>query len=140
MNINKAKELLVKYDLRLTESRLSVLKIFMRKSYAMTLQDIEKVLNNDSDRVTVYRTLKTFIKSGLIHKVLDDEGNMKYALCSESCSEEKHDHDHLHFKCMKCEQTSCIEDIKIPQISMPSGYVLLKSNILIQGICRGCNI
>jgi len=140
MTINKAKELLVKYDLRLTESRIDVLKIFIRENYAITLQDIESALHHESDRVTVYRTLKTFIKTGLIHKVLNDEGNMKYALCSESCNEEKHDHEHLHFKCMRCEQTSCIEDIKIPQINMPKGYVSIKSNILIHGICRACNV
>jgi Fur family ferric uptake transcriptional regulator len=78
--------LLKTFRLRSTPSRQEILHLFLNKDYALSHGDIEKEINNELDRVTVYRTLKTFLDKGLIHKVLDDEGSLKYALCNDACS------------------------------------------------------
>lgn len=130
-------QLLKGFKLRSTPSRQAILHLFLRKEYALSHGDIEKEINSTLDRVTVYRTLKTFLDRGLIHKVLDDEGSLKYALCKEACTSAEHHHDHVHFKCTKCGQTNCLS-IEIPPVKLPKGYKAKEVNLLIQGICEQC--
>lgn len=130
--------LLKNFRLRSTPSRQEILHLFLRKEYALSHGDIEKEINNDLDRVTVYRTLKTFLDKGLIHKVLDDEGSLKYALCNEACTTAEHHHNHVHFKCTKCGQTNCL-NIEIPPVKLPKGYKPAELNLLIQGVCESCS-
>jgi Fur family ferric uptake transcriptional regulator len=130
--------LLKDFRLRTTPSRQEILHLFLRKEYALSHGDIEKEINNALDRVTVYRTLKTFLDKGLIHKVLDDEGSLKYALCNEACTTTGHHHNHVHFKCTMCGQTNCL-DVEIPAVKLPKGYKPKELNILIQGICENCS-
>ena len=100
--------LLKSFKMRSTPSRQEILRLFLRKDYALSHGDIEKEISNELDRVTVYRTLKTFLDKGIIHKVLDDEGSLKYALCSEACTNAEHHHDHVHFKCTICPSRSLL--------------------------------
>ena len=137
--MNAASDQLLKdFRLRTTDSRQSILKLFLEKDYALSHGDIENAIDNSLDRVTVYRTLKTFLDKGLIHKVLDDEGSLKYALCSETCSAREHHHDHVHFKCIKCGQTSCLE-VEVPAMKLPRGFKAKEVNVLIQGVCAQCS-
>lgn len=131
-------QILKDYDLRTTTSRSAILRLFLRNSFALSYSDIEREIAASFDRVTVYRTLKTFLDKGVIHKVLDDEGSLKYALCSELCSTHEHHHEHVHFKCTICGQTSCLEDVTIPVVNLPKGYVAGEVNLLIQGTCSRC--
>jgi Fur family transcriptional regulator, ferric uptake regulator len=132
--------LLKSFRLRTTTSRQEILHLFLQKPYALSHGDIEKEINNSLDRVTVYRTLKTFLDKGLIHKVLDDEGSLKYALCNEACNTAEHHHNHVHFKCTRCGQTNCLNNVEIPAVRLPKGYKPSEINLLIQGICQNCAI
>jgi Fur family ferric uptake transcriptional regulator len=137
--MNAASDQLLKdFRLRTTDSRQTILKLFLQKDFALSHGDIENAIDNSLDRVTVYRTLKTFLDKGLIHKVLDDEGSLKYALCSEACSAREHHHDHVHFKCVKCGQTSCL-DVEVPPVKLPRGFRAKEVNLLIQGVCAQCS-
>lgn len=133
-----ADQYLKDFKLRTTATRQSILQLFLQKNYALSHGDIEKEIDNSLDRVTVYRTLKTFLDKGLIHKVLDDEGGMKYALCNDACTTKDHHHDHVHFKCLKCGQTNCL-NVDVPEIKLPKGYKPNEVNFLIQGICPSCS-
>jgi Fur family ferric uptake transcriptional regulator len=135
---NVSETLLRDFRLRSTLNRQEILHLFLNKNYALSHGDIEKEIDNTLDRVTVYRTLKTFLDKGLIHKVLDDEGSLKYALCKEACSKAEHHHDHIHFKCTKCGQTNCL-NIDVPTVKLPKGYRASEVNLLIQGVCERCN-
>jgi Fur family transcriptional regulator, ferric uptake regulator len=132
-----SERLLRSFQMRSTPVRQEILQLFLQKEYALSHGDIEKEISNSLDRVTVYRTLKTFLDKGLIHKVLDDEGSLKYALCTEACSNAQHHHDHVHFKCTTCGQTNCL-DIDLPGVRLPKGYQIDTVNVLIQGICDRC--
>jgi len=137
MNSAISDTLLKDFNLRSTPNRQEILHLFLRKNYALSHGDIEKEIDNSLDRVTVYRTLKTFLDKGLIHKVLDDEGSLKYALCNEACTTAGHHHDHVHFKCTKCGQTNCL-NIEVPVVKLPKGYRASEVNLLIQGVCERC--
>jgi Fur family transcriptional regulator, ferric uptake regulator len=131
-------QLLKDFRLRATPNRQAILHLFLQKDYALSHGDIESEIDDSLDRVTVYRTLKTFLDKGLIHKVLDDQGSLKYALCNEPCTTRGHHHDHVHFKCTQCGQTNCL-DIEVPQVKLPKGYKMKEVNLLIQGICEHCS-
>ncbi|MEO5976645.1 MAG: transcriptional repressor [Chryseolinea sp.] len=136
--VHMSETILKDFNLKSTPNRQEILHLFLEKNYALSHGDIEKEIANNLDRVTVYRTLKTFLGRGLIHKVLDDEGSLKYALCKEACSTAEHHHDHVHFKCIKCGQTNCL-NIEVPSIRLPKGYRGSEVNFLIQGVCERCN-
>lgn len=129
--------------LRHTDARESVLQYFSQKKHALAHSDIESHFGTNFDRVTLYRTLKTFLDNDLIHKVLDDEGGMKYALCvghhHEAQASQAHNHDHVHFKCMACGETSCLDQVVIPTFNLPTGYSKIEMNLLVQGNCASCN-
>ncbi len=133
----EARHLLKDFKLKTTTCRQEVLDLMLTNEHALSHSDIEREVDPAIDRVTVYRTLRTFLDKGLIHKVLDDGGVTKYALCHD-CSAEEHHHDHVHFKCNSCGQTICLDKIKIPVISLPKGFRAQEKNLLIQGICDSC--
>lgn len=138
MNTLALDNLLKNHKLRSTPNRQTILHLFLRKEHALSHADIENEIADALDRVTVYRTIKTFLSRGLIHKVLDDEGSLKYALCPSDCSPAEHHHDHVHFKCVRCGQTQCL-DAEVPEMRLPRGYVPEEINVLIQGICPDCS-
>jgi Fur family ferric uptake transcriptional regulator len=138
MKPNK-KDILKDFSLRNTSCREDILQVFLNKNFALSHSDIEEEMRDNFDRVTVYRTLKTFLEKGIIHKVLDDEGTTKYALCKEACAHHGHHHEHVHFKCIECGLTNCLEELQIPVLKLPEGYSRLETNLLVQGICQVCN-
>jgi Fur family ferric uptake transcriptional regulator len=131
-------EILKDFRLRSTTSRSAILDLFIHNDHALSYSDIEKEVAAAFDRVTVYRTLKTFLDKGVVHKVLDDGGSLKYALCNDHCSSAEHHHDHVHFKCTKCGQTNCLEEVEVPVIKLPKGFQAKEINLLIQGLCNKC--
>lgn len=133
-----SESILNKFELRHTETRENILNGFLSKSAALSHGDIENFLVDGYDRVTVYRTLRTFLEKGIIHKVLDDLGGIKYALCTDECYDHDHHHDHIHFKCSTCGQTTCLEKNNVPEIILPEGYIRKEINVLVQGICPLC--
>jgi Fur family ferric uptake transcriptional regulator len=136
MNVG-SNRLLRDFQLKSTPTRQEILNLFLQREYALSYGDIEREVTDSYDRVTVYRTLKTFLDKGIIHKVLDDEGGLKYALCPETCTNASHSHEHVHFKCSICGQTSCL-DVEIPSVRLPKGYAASEVNLLIQGVCDSC--
>lgn len=134
----RLKNTLKDHQLRSTACREGVLGIFLNKSTALSHGDIEGELDSEFDRVTIYRTLKSFLEKGLIHKVLDDDGP-KYALCRDQCTEQHHRHDHVHFKCLRCGKTNCIDEMQVPAMKLPNGYSATDVSVLIQGTCPACN-
>lgn len=135
----EVKKLLKNHSLRLTQSRGDVISVFLGKEVAVSHGDIESEIDGKYDRVTIYRTLKSFIDKGLIHKVLDDSGATRYALCHDHCSEDAHQHNHIHFKCQRCDRTTCLDLVYIPEVKLPEGFKAVESNYLISGICKKCS-
>ena len=134
-----AKEILKSNGLKLTENRRVILNQFISTEYALSYGDIDSMIKRKLDKVTVYRTLKSFEENGIIHEVVDGGSQVKYALCnSKSCSSEHHNDTHIHFKCNDCEKTYCIDDIMIPQIKLPSEFQQESQSVFIQGKCEKC--
>ena len=136
--MKKAAEILIDKELRKTPCRVFVLQEFLRRgNQGLSEVDLEVKAKNRFDRVTIYRTLKTFIDVNILHKVIDDDNLVKYALCKE-CEDHHHNHEHVHFKCESCNTTSCLDEISIVQVELPGGYKKKEANYLILGTCPEC--
>lgn len=137
--MTQIRHILEQHQLRRTQSRADILAIFLNRTSALSEREIETAMTSPCDRVTIYRTLSTFLEKGIIHKVLDDAGAMRYALCSPECQAHgSHQHDHVHFKCVYCGQTLCLDDTPIPAVQLPPGYRLQEVNMLLEGTCPRC--
>ena len=134
----KASDLLRKKHLSITDSRKKILSLFLNSHDALAHGDIEKKAGEKFDRVTVYRTLQTFVEKGIVHTIPTPENSVLYALCKD-CDEAHHHDDHVHFVCRNCNTTICLDDIVSPQIPLPEGYVAENVQVVINGLCKNCN-
>ncbi|MBD0404625.1 Fur family transcriptional regulator [Flammeovirga sp. EKP202] len=135
----EAIEILNNYKLRRTNGRISIIDIFMNSNVALSENIIEEKLIGLCDRATIYRTLKTFIDKGIIHRVIDETSIVKYAICNtDHCTSTEHNHEHIHFKCQVCGDTECMDDLPIVPVKLPEGYTAKETNYLIVGICKNC--
>lgn len=131
-------QLLESKDIRVTAMRLLVYKFLADGQVALSLSDIENAFAK-ADRTTLYRTVKTFEKKGIVHQIDDGTGITKYALCEPGCNCELEQDLHLHFHCNNCDETVCLTEQKNPHINLPDGYVAEDANLVIKGICEKCS-
>lgn len=96
-----AKEILHENKLSQTNGRLGILNIFLNYQYALSEQEIQEKLEAETDRTTIYRTLKKFKEVGLIHPIATDGTITKYVLRKEP-------KEHLHFSCINCGEIICL--------------------------------
>ncbi len=121
-----------------TAMRILVLNLLLKQNAAVSLTDIEKGLE-PADRITIYRTLKTFEVKGLIHIIDDGTGSPKYALCLDECDDSQHNDLHVHFYCITCKETFCLPNCKIPDLQLPHNFTSTEINLVVKGICNKCN-
>ncbi len=127
------------HNLRITKVRVEILSLFQTHKKALTHADLEAKYDKKFDRVTIYRTLSSFLENGLLHKIPDDSGVAKYALCHHEGTAHTHDDHHVHFKCKQCEKIECLHTLEIPKLQLPKKYKMENANLLIDGICATCN-
>lgn len=127
-------QVLIDKNTRPTSMRILVYKFLNEQMAALSLSEIEEAIGGD--RITVYRTLKTFEEKGLVHSIQEDHTS-KYILCEESCSEHNHEDHHLHFYCRKCKQTTCREDVQLPTFKQYP-FKIEQIQFFAKGICEEC--
>jgi Fur family ferric uptake transcriptional regulator len=120
-----------------TAMRLLVLDFLQKHSHALSLKDLENGLEQ-TDRVTLFRTLKTFEDHKIIHSIDDGSGSVKYAICQDTCECDFPQDIHVHFYCKVCNETQCMPKVKVPAISLPNGFAPEEANVVVKGICNKC--
>lgn len=131
-------EILRRNNLSITDSRKKILMLFLQSPDALAHGDIEKKAGEKFDRVTIYRTLQTFVDKGIIHSIPTADNMVRYALC-KACDEGHHHDDHVHFMCSTCGTTTCLDHIVSPGIELPKGYTAQNVQVVINGVCKNCN-
>ena len=129
---------LKRHNLSVTESRKRILQIFLEEKGALAHGDIEKRAGEKFDRVTIYRTLQTFLEKGIIHSIPTADNAIRYALCKDQCSAGHHHDHHIHFICNNCQRTYCLDDVVTPEIKMPKGYQASHVEVVVEGVCKDC--
>ena len=122
---------------RPTAMRILVLQYLTQLGHTTSLLDLERNFDR-ADTSTLFRTLKTFEEKGIVHKIDDGSGIIKYGLCSETCECERKD-QHFHFHCEKCKETYCLTSLSIPNFDLPSKFKVKQANLVLKGVCSNCN-
>lgn len=134
----QAGEILKRNQLSVTGSRKRILELFLLNNGALAHADIEKKTGERYDRVTVYRTLQAFMEKGIIHTIPSADNAVRYALCKDDCSEGHHHDDHVHFLCIECSKTTCLESVTVPEVKLPKGFRPHERQMIVTGICSDC--
>jgi len=134
----RADELLRRNSLSVTGSRKKIIQLFLDQPGALAHGDIEKKAGEKFDRVTIYRTLQTFVDKGIIHTIPTADNTVRYALCKDECSEGHHHDHHVHFVCTLCHNTYCLDDVVTPDIRLPKEYAAQHVEVVVEGICKNC--
>lgn len=134
------RNILKRNQLSVTASREKILHLFLEQPGALAHGDIEKRAGEKFDRVTVYRTLQTFVEKGIIHTIPTPDNSVRYALCKDNCEAGHHHDQHIHFVCRQCGQTFCLDDVVTPEIKLPQGYSTDHIEVVVNGICRECTV
>lgn len=139
MNV-KIIKLLEDVKIKPTPMRMLVLEQLIIQQRNLSLSDIEDLLY-PSDRITIYRTLQTFVKKGLVHSVDTVTSGSVYALCLDDCKSDLHLDNHPHFFCESCKQMTCNKDFvyTVEIKSNAKHYVLNKIEVTLRGICPNCS-
>ncbi len=131
-------DILKKNGLSVTEGRKKILDLFLDNEGALAHADIEKQTDAAFDRVTVYRTLQTFVEKGIIHQIPTTDNSVLYALCRHNCEEGHHHDNHVHFICNHCNKTICLDDVTVPEVKLPKGFKPAQSAMVVTGVCDEC--
>ncbi|SFF98781.1 MULTISPECIES: Fur family transcriptional regulator [Salegentibacter] len=118
-----------------TSMRILVYDFLVTQNVALSLSEIEEQLFT-ADRITIYRTLKTFEEKGIVHSIQENT-TTKYVLCDDECSEITHKDWHLHFYCKICKQTTCRENILLPS-QIGGDFRIDEIRFFAKGICENC--
>lgn len=133
----KRNQILKDKNVKATANRELVLEVFLVNSHALSLADMENLLPW-SDRASLFRTLKTFEKNGIIHQIKDGSNSSKYAICQDSCDSTYHLDVHPHFHCETCGKTICLDKQEIDIENLPEGARVHNYSLIINGLCASC--
>lgn len=131
-------DILKRNQLSVTGSRKRILELFLQSNGALAHADIEKKTGEKFDRVTVYRTLQSFLDKGIIHTIPTADNSIRYALCKDDCSQGHHHDNHVHFVCQKCSNTICLEQVIVPAVKLPVGFKASEVQMVVSGVCDTC--
>lgn len=135
---DKIIQILKQNRLSITDSRKKILEVFLAADGALSHTDIEKRAGEAFDRVTVYRTLQSFVEKGIIHIIPTTDNSIKYALCKNDCAPGHHNDDHVHFICGECEKTICLDNVTVPEVKLPEGFIPNHTEMVVKGVCGEC--
>lgn len=130
------KKILKENDFKCTPSRLKIIDIFLKNDKPISAEYIYSKLKNDIDEATVYRTLSSFEKRGILRRV---------DLRKNSIHFELNDHHHHHIVCTNCggvedfEENKEIEKLLVKVVQSSNKFKSITEHSLeLFGLCKGC--
>lgn len=126
--------LMAEHGVKVTANRLLIARALEQAGRPLSMMELEERLES-IDKSNVFRTLVAFKDAHLVHVLEGDP--VRYELCHSH--HEGHDDDlHVHFYCVKCHKTYCLEEIPVPPVHVPEGYQVQEESYLLKGICPQC--
>jgi Fur family transcriptional regulator, ferric uptake regulator len=122
---------------RNTTAKREIQELIIASSVALSHSEIQSSLDGLCDRVTIYRVLERLLEEGIVHKIVNTDGIIKYAGCHTCLSNHNHTHNHIHFSCQKCKSVTCLENVE-PTYKLPNNYVVHEMNFTLSGLCPQC--
>jgi len=131
-------DILKENNLSVTDGRKQILAMFLHTNGALSHADIENEADKKLDRITIYRTLQTFVNKGIVHVIPTTDNSIRYALCKDECTEGHHHDKHVHFVCNECHTTYCLEHVDVPHVKLPAGFSETQTDVIVNGYCAKC--
>ena len=128
--------LLEEHGIKPTANRIVVAKALASSMNPQSLAELERKIVT-IDKSNVFRALTLFKEHHLVHTIEGGSDGTKYELC-HSHSHEHDDDQHPHFFCEVCQQTYCLEGIKMPALELPEEFEAHTANYIIKGVCPHC--
>lgn len=129
-----AKDILHKHNLIRTSCRQGIIDTLAAAGAAISEEEIKQIIGDTYDRTTLYRTFKTLVESGIIHKIVVDNQLVKYALSTSKTDSE----NHVHFYCNNCGLVECLPGAGLTIPELPDGYTQTNAELIIKGNCKNC--
>ena len=123
--------------LRGTPVREDVLRLLWTAKLPLTHEQIAGSKGmEEADRVTLYRTLTTLQKAGLVHRVQGKDGVWHF--CAHMPLADKCPANHAHFLCVRCGAMRCLTDQSIPFVAVGRGELVTGKQLVASGLCSSC--
>ncbi len=120
---------------KLTTQRLAVFNL-LKNGDALTMQEIYGQIKHQSDRASLYRTIKLFEDLGIVQRI---NIGWKYKL---ELSDKFLVHHH-HLSCIKCHRVETISEsdleVFINRLAERYSFKPLNHQVEIQGLCFSCS-
>ena len=136
MDTNDCELLLAEHGIKPTANRILVLKALDAAGRPLSMMELEDEIET-IDKSGIFRTLKIFVGSHLVHVIEDGGDSVRYELC-HSHHDEIDDDQHAHFYCQACHTTYCLDEVPLPEVAVPQGFTAASVNYLIKGTCPRC--
>lgn len=127
--------------LRRTPVRVGVLELLGHSASPLAVPQILERLPVGTDAVTVYRTLNTFMRKRLVHRVRGEDGTARYAIGGTAAQPSQHQHP--HFVCQDCGRVECLSGSQVPgrllrSLGIDGGYQITYAEVVLHGLCPRC--
>lgn len=123
--------------MRATRARLALLAALAAARQPLSAGELRRRVRADgADRATVFRSVKSLLESGIVHRAYTEGREARYELAdrcgSEAC--------HPHFVCSGCGAAVCFYDVTArPATGVPAGFVVERRKLLLFGRCPRCS-
>jgi len=134
--LNNVEKILGGSGLRTTRQRRVILELLFKRGVPLSHSEILSMIDDHLDRVTLYRTLDTLKKSGIVHQVQGVDGVWRF--CAHEQDAEGCPGDHPHFLCLSCGRMSCLTGQKMPRVDVPEGMEVEGKQFVVYGRCPEC--
>ncbi|MDR1508414.1 MAG: transcriptional repressor [Synergistaceae bacterium] len=121
--------------LKTTPPRLDVLKRLIEAVRPMSHSELQDAMP-EMDRVTLYRTLSSFVEADIAHQVQGLDGTWRF--CSHVRGAVGCPGNHPHFLCVACGMMICLTDQQLPRVHTPEGYTVQGKQLVAYGKCPEC--
>ncbi len=135
--LETASSILLRAGLKRTTGRIAIINLLMAAEHPLSQQEIaHRLLKGSMNGVSIYRSLDTFLKAGIVHRVESGDRTWRFAICG--C--DTRGHCHPHFICKKCGKVECLSGYQLPELGeIQPGYEVEEQEFYMRGRCAGCS-
>ena len=126
-----------KVRLKVTEARVGVLEGLAQGHGPFSAEEIHQTLAEGTcDLATIYRTLASLEKAGLVSRCEFGDGTARYELAHGASR-----HHHHHVICRQCKKVEVLDDCELQdlnQFAIRRGFTDVTHSLEFFGVCRTC--
>jgi Fur family peroxide stress response transcriptional regulator len=133
---NDFRQLCQQHGLAATHQRQRIYEALVSRPGHYSPEEIYEQVKQDLPSIslaTVYKNLKTFVHTGILHEVSPHHGSWRLDARVEP---------HHHLVCTRCLSITDIDADLVDPVKLrrkaPGGFRVEKFNIEVQGICKSC--